>query len=133
MGNLKTIFGYFGLAVLLSVGVMIIIISSAHEKSWWPSLTIFINVFAAFQIMVCGQATRRRDVLGGGHSVMDSLPWLFFGILVSFTWGFPVLAYRTGTLSATATYMTISGCTIIQTAILIFGYMFYFQKNSFAI
>ena len=135
--NKKTLAFIVGDAIFLSVGIMLILISSIRYDNWFPLLTIFVHCFAIFIPTFCpGGCSMEEDNVWGDEDVSASpaaIAWILLGIFIVVGYAIPVELFRTNSLSEKGVYFTLTGSTTILAAVLIFVRLIYFQKDDFSV
>ncbi|MDB9801212.1 Vps55 family protein [Flavobacteriaceae bacterium] len=129
--NTKQFYILIANALLASIGIMLILISSFQYNNWWPFITIFVHLVALFFPTLCGGCSTSDTWSYDPDEITPaSISWVFLGFFVTVGYMIPIELYRVDMISETGVYLTIAGGTTVLLSILIFVRLLYFEKDS---
>ncbi|KAI0157749.1 vacuolar protein sorting 55 [Xylariaceae sp. FL1272] len=125
--GLKTI---IALSFVLAVGFLLVILSCALWKRYYPLLVVATYVLAPLPNFICGRISNPDDfVENSGNAVLD-LGRFCTGFLVVMGIALPVLLAHAGLMEVPAMIMCIAGGLLIYSTIISFG-MFFQEEQEF--
>lgn len=125
--GLKTI---IALSFVLAVGFLLVILSCALWKVYYPLLVVATYVLAPVPNWICGHCANPDDfVESSGAAVLD-LGRFCTGFLVVMGIALPVVLADSGMISAGALAMSVVGGLLIYGTVISFG-MFFTEEQEF--
>ncbi|KAL8371866.1 hypothetical protein RB595_001593 [Gaeumannomyces hyphopodioides] len=125
--GLKTI---IALSFVLAVGFLLVILSCALWKVYYPLLVVATYVLAPVPNWICGHCANPDDfVESSGAAVLD-LGRFCTGFLVVMGIALPVVLADSGMISAGALVMSVVGGLLIYGTVISFG-MFFTEEQEF--
>ncbi|KAG6356713.1 Vacuolar protein sorting-associated protein 55 [Diaporthe eres] len=125
--GLKTI---IALSFVLAVGFLLVILSCALWKVYYPLLVVATYVIAPLPNWICGRCANPDDfVESSGAGVMD-LGRFCTGFLVVMGIALPVVLAHSNLISVGAMVMSVAGGLLIYGTIISFG-MFFQEESEF--
>ncbi|KKY34703.1 putative vacuolar protein sorting 55 [Diaporthe ampelina] len=125
--GLKTI---IALSFVLAVGFLLVILSCALWKVYYPLLVVATYVIAPLPNWICGRCANPDDfVESSGAGVMD-LGRFCTGFLVVMGIALPVVLAHSNLISIGAMVMSVAGGLLIYGTIISFG-MFFQEESEF--
>ncbi|EGS20981.1 putative vacuolar protein sorting-associated protein [Thermochaetoides thermophila DSM 1495] len=125
--GLKTI---ISLSFVLAIGFLLVILSCALWKAYYPLLVVATYVLAPVPNWICGHCANPDDfVESSGAAVLD-LGRFCTGFLVVMGVALPVLLCHSGLISTPAMIMSIIGGLLIYGTIISFA-MFFQEDQDF--
>ncbi|KAI1262576.1 vacuolar protein sorting 55 [Xylariaceae sp. FL1019] len=125
--GLKTI---IALSFVLAVGFLLVILSCALWKAYYPLLVVATYVLAPLPNFICSRISNPDDfVESSGNAVLD-LGRFCTGFLVVMGIALPVLLTHAGLMAVPAMIMCIAGGLLIYATIISFG-MFFQEEQEF--
>ena len=73
------------MALLTGFGVLFVVLGCALADNWWPLMSLFIFIFAAVPLLLCGEPSSSTDFImtsGNDNILTDQAQFLtgFFGV-----------------------------------------------------
>ncbi|KAI0007377.1 vacuolar protein sorting 55 [Xylariaceae sp. FL0662B] len=126
--GLKTI---IALSFVLAIGFLLVILSCALYKVYYPLLVVGTYVLAPVPNWVCGRVASPDDFVesAGGHAVLD-LGRFCTGFLVLMGLALPAVLAHAALINIPAMVMCIIGGLLIYGTIISFG-MFFQEEQEF--
>ncbi|RFU81210.1 vacuolar sorting 55 superfamily [Trichoderma arundinaceum] len=125
--GLKTI---IALSFVLAVGFLLVILSCALYKVYYPLLVVATYVLAPLPNWICSRCANPDDfVESGGAAVLD-LGRFFTGFFVVMGMALPVVLAHSDLIRVEAMIMSITGGLLIYGTIISFG-MFFQEEQEF--
>ncbi|EJT74021.1 vacuolar protein sorting 55 superfamily protein [Gaeumannomyces tritici R3-111a-1] len=125
--GLKTI---IALSFVLAVGFLLVILSCALWKVYYPLLVVATYVLAPVPNWICGHCANPDEfVESSGAAVLD-LGRFCTGFLVVMGIALPVVLADSGMISAGALVMSVAGGLLIYGTVISFG-MFFTEEQEF--
>ncbi|KAH8772582.1 vacuolar protein sorting 55 [Diaporthe sp. PMI_573] len=125
--GLKTI---IALSFVLAVGFLLVILSCALWKVYYPLLVVATYVIAPLPNWICGRCANPDDfVESSGAGVMD-LGRFCTGFMVVMGIALPIVLAHSNLISVGAMVMSVTGGLLIYGTIISFG-MFFQEESEF--
>ncbi|ROW09153.1 hypothetical protein VPNG_05753 [Cytospora leucostoma] len=124
--GLKTI---IALSFVLAVGFLLVILSCALWKVYYPLLVVATYVLAPLPNWVCSRCANPDDFESSGTALLD-LGRFLTGFFVVMGIALPVVLSHSNLISIGALLMSVSGGLLIYGTIISFG-MFFQEENDF--
>lgn len=124
--GLKTI---IALSFVLAVGFLLVILSCALWKVYYPLLVVATYVLAPLPNWICGRCSNPDDFESSGTAVLD-LGRFCTGSLVVMGIALPIVLTHSNLISIGAMLMSVSGGLLIYGTIISFG-MFFQEESEF--
>ncbi|KAJ4389363.1 Vacuolar protein sorting-associated protein 55 [Gnomoniopsis sp. IMI 355080] len=125
--GLKTI---IALSFVLAVGFLLVILSCALWKVYYPLLVVATFVLAPLPNWVCGQFSNPDDFVESSGSSLLDLGRFCTGFLVVMGIALPVVFAHSDMISTGALVMSVAGGLLIYGTIISFG-MFFQEESEF--
>ena len=119
--GLKTI---IALSFVLAVGFLLVILSCALFKVYYPLLVVGTYVIAPLPNWICGKASAHDDFMSEGGSSVIELGRFLTGFLVVMGVALPVVLAHCDLIRVPAMVMSIIGGLLIYGTIISFGMFF---------
>ncbi|KAL1311085.1 hypothetical protein AAFC00_001293 [Neodothiora populina] len=127
MAGLKTI---IALSFVLAIGFLLVILSSALWKNYFPLLVVATYVVAPLPNWICGRAANPDDFMDHGASGIVELGRFLTGFLVVMGIALPVVLAHCAIIQIPAMIMSIVGGLLIYGTIISFT-MFFQEEEEF--
>ncbi|KAI9754974.1 MAG: Vacuolar protein sorting-associated protein 55 [Lichina confinis] len=127
MAGLKTI---IALSFVLAIGFLLVILSSALWKNYFPLLVVATYVVAPIPNWICGRFSNPDDFIDSPGSALIDFGRFFTGFLVVMGVALPVLLAHCGIIVYPAMIMSILGGLLIYGTIISFT-MFFQEEQEF--
>ncbi|CAN8096051.1 unnamed protein product [Discula destructiva] len=125
--GLKTI---IALSFVLAVGFLLVILSCALWKVYYPLLVVATFVIAPLPNWICGQFSNPDDFVESSGSSLLDLGRFCTGFLVVMGIALPIVLAHANMISTGALVMSITGGLLIYATIISFG-MFFQEESEF--
>ncbi|KAI9843032.1 MAG: Vacuolar protein sorting-associated protein 55 [Sclerophora amabilis] len=127
MAGLKTI---IALSFILAIGFLLVILSSALYKNYYPLLVVATYVVAPLPNWICGRASNPDDFMENSGSAIVDFGRFCTGFLVVMGIALPVLLAHVEIIRYSAMVMSIIGGLLIYATIISFK-MFFQEEQDF--
>lgn len=127
MAGLKTI---IALSFVLAIGFLLVILSSAVYKNYFPLLVVGTYVLAPLPNWICGQCANPDDFVESAGSAIIDFGRFCTGFLVVMGIALPALLAHCDIITSQAMVMSIVGGLLIYGTIISFG-MFFQEEQEF--
>ncbi|KEY73262.1 hypothetical protein S7711_01383 [Stachybotrys chartarum IBT 7711] len=125
--GLKTI---IALSFVLAVGFLLVILSCALWKVYYPLLVVATYVLAPLPNWICGQCANPDDFVESSGAAILDLGRFLTGFFVVMGIALPVVLANSGLIQVEAMIMSIIGGLLIYGTIISFG-MFFQEDHEF--
>ncbi|KAM0434079.1 hypothetical protein ACHAPT_004024 [Fusarium lateritium] len=125
--GLKTI---IALSFVLAVGFLLVILSCALWKVYYPLLVVATYVIAPIPNWICGHCANPDDFVESSGAAVQDLGRFFTGFFVVMGIALPVVLAHSGLIEIQAMIMSVVGGLLIYGTIISFG-MFFHEEQDF--
>ncbi|KAI8853973.1 vacuolar protein sorting 55 [Chytridium lagenaria] len=112
------------LAFCLSLGILLVILSSALYSNWWPLLVVLTYVLAPIPNIVCKRLAGSSDFLSEENRGILETGYFVTSFFVVSGFALPLVLSHSEMISSVAMYLSLSGGLLIYATIL--GYLHFF-------
>ncbi|KAI9831966.1 MAG: Vacuolar protein sorting-associated protein 55 [Phylliscum demangeonii] len=127
MAGLKTI---IALSFVLAIGFLLVILSSALWKNYFPLLVVATYVLAPLPNWICGRCANPDDFIDNAGNALVDFGRFMTGFLVLMGVALPALLAHCGIIAYPAMVMSIIGGLLIYGTIISFS-MFFQEEQEF--
>ena len=105
-----------------------VLVACFQYGNFFPILTIFINLMAIMQLMLCGACASDASGYTWDSPHQEAavhVAWWIFGLFVILGYAIPALLYRASVVPTVALYLTWTGGTTILAAMIVYMRLIY--------
>ncbi|KAI9346927.1 vacuolar protein sorting 55 superfamily [Obelidium mucronatum] len=112
------------LAFSLSVGILLVVLSSALFNNWLPLLVVLTYILAPLPNWICKRLAGNSDYYSDDNNGILETGYFLTSVFVVSGFGLPLTLAHSGLITTMAMYLSLSGGLLIYFTIL--GYLKFF-------